>query len=331
MHPNFNVFRAIFCLIIITALYACGEPTTRALPGSTGKAGEVVVVIDTKYWNGELGEYIKVNLAREQKALPQPEPIFNVVNIPTSSFKGLFITHRNLVIFIIGDDEPEGITEKKNIWATSQVVIKVSARSEKECLALLIADPLRLEEILIEKERNRLRQKFLSITNQELSKKLENKFDIRLNVPSDYVIYTDKDDFMWFSKETPEITQAIFVYTYEKSGNDLDNAVRILEMRDSITKENIPGPIEGSYMGTMHDFTAITRSLNFDGTMVTETRGLWNVVGDFMGGPYISLTLLSKDGSKVICVDGYVYAPKYDKRNYIRQVEAVLYSLEIAQ
>ena len=45
----------------------------------------------------------------------------------------------------------------------------------------------------------------------------------------------------------------------------------------------------------------------------------------------ISKEFLSKDQSKVICIDGYVYAPKYDKRNYLRQVEAVLYSLEVGQ
>lgn len=331
MHPNFKVFRARFCLILLIALLGCGEETTKALPGSTGKAGEVIVVMDTKYWNGELGEHVKINLAKEQEALPQPEPIFNIVHIPSSSFKGLFITHRNIVIFIIGEDGPHGIMEKKNVWATSQVVIKVSAGSETECLALLAQDPRRLEIILTEKERNRLRQKFLSITNEELAKKLENKFNFHLNVPTDYVIYTEKDDFIWFSKETPEITQAIFIYTYERGDDDLDNVARIVAMRDSIAKENIPGPADGSYMGTMHDFTAISAPLNFDGTLATETRGLWNVVGDFMGGPYISLTFLAKDESKVICVDGYVYAPKYDKRNYLRQVEAILYSLEIVQ
>ncbi|MBL4755994.1 MAG: DUF4837 family protein, partial [Flavobacteriales bacterium] len=41
------------------------------------------------------------------------------------------------------------------------------------------------------------------------------------------------------------------------------------------------------------------------------------------------LTLMNDDQDKVICIDGYVYAPKYDKRNYLRQVEAILYSLQV--
>ena len=137
MYPQIKVFSACFCLLLIGALPGCDEESTRALPGSTGKAGEVILVMDTKSWNGNLGESIKNTLAREQEALPQPEPIFNVVHIPISSFKGLFITHRNIVIFTIGEHGPNEITEEKNLWATSQVVVRVSANTEAECLDLL--------------------------------------------------------------------------------------------------------------------------------------------------------------------------------------------------
>ncbi|OUO36394.1 hypothetical protein B5F83_08905, partial [Muribaculum sp. An289] len=37
---------------------------------------------------------------------------------------------------------------------------------------------------------------------------------------------------------------------------------------------------------------------------------------------------LPKDGENVIVLLGFVYAPKYDKRNYLRQVESIMYSFE---
>jgi hypothetical protein len=43
-----------------------------------------------------------------------------------------------------------------------------------------------------------------------------------------------------------------------------------------------------------------------------------------MGGPFVSLTTTSGDGSEIVCVSGFVFAPKFDKREYIREVEAVL-------
>ena len=45
-----------------------------------------------------------------------------------------------------------------------------------------------------------------------------------------------------------------------------------------------------------------------------------------MGGPFISDAFLSADGKNVIVIEGFVYAPKYDKRDYLRQVEAIIYS-----
>ncbi len=60
-----------------------------------------------------------------------------------------------------------------------------------------------------------------------------------------------------------------------------------------------------------------------------ETRGVWNVVGDFMAGPFLSYTVVDERHGRLITLEGYVYAPNKPKRDYLRQMEAILYSLEI--
>jgi hypothetical protein len=47
-----------------------------------------------------------------------------------------------------------------------------------------------------------------------------------------------------------------------------------------------------------------------------------------MGGPFINLSVLDASRRRVVTVEGNVYAPKNDKRNYLRQLEAMIYSLE---
>jgi len=331
MHPKLRLISTWLCISIAATIVGCEEESEKILPGSTGKAGEVVLVIDAKYWSGALGDHIKSTLSREHVALPQPEPLFSVVPIPHSTFKGLFITHRNVLIFNIGPNRSEGIIAAKNEWATSQVVVTVSASSEAQCIALLKKDEQKLERILIVAERNRLRQKFKSIGNKELAAKLKGKFGIELNVPPDYVVGSEKDNFIWFTKETPQISQGIFIYLYPKGEGDLDDVDRIIAMRDTAAKYGVPGPADGSYMGTMAEYPAITKLLDFSGTPAIETRGLWDVKGDYMGGPFISLSFQGTDKNTIICIDGYVYAPKYDKRNYLRQLEAILYSLKFGE
>jgi hypothetical protein len=63
-----------------------------------------------------------------------------------------------------------------------------------------------------------------------------------------------------------------------------------------------------------------------DGNYAAETRGLWRVENDFMGGPFVNLAILDLLQNRVVVLDGYVYAPGKDKRNFLRQVEAMMYS-----
>ena len=58
-------------------------------------------------------------------------------------------------------------------------------------------------------------------------------------------------------------------------------------------------------------------------------RGLWRLINDYMGGPYISLAELDAAGQRVVVAFGYVYAPSKNKRNLLRQVEAMVYSLKL--
>ncbi|MBR6246610.1 MAG: DUF4837 family protein, partial [Bacteroidales bacterium] len=62
-----------------------------------------------------------------------------------------------------------------------------------------------------------------------------------------------------------------------------------------------------------------------------QTRGFWEVHNDFMGGPFVSHSFYGPDAKEIIVVEAWVYAPRFDKRQYLRQVESVIYSFEWAQ
>ena len=56
-----------------------------------------------------------------------------------------------------------------------------------------------------------------------------------------------------------------------------------------------------------------------------EMRGFWDVKGDFMGGPFVSYTTVDQATKRVFTLDCYIYSPKNPKRNYLREVEHLLY------
>jgi hypothetical protein len=58
-----------------------------------------------------------------------------------------------------------------------------------------------------------------------------------------------------------------------------------------------------------------------------EIRGIWKVHNDFMGGPFVSYTFVNPNNNKIITLYGYVYKPNTEKRDLLRQVETILYSV----
>lgn len=47
-----------------------------------------------------------------------------------------------------------------------------------------------------------------------------------------------------------------------------------------------------------------------------------------MGGPFVTYTLLSPDGKQVVEVTGFVYCPRFDKRDYLMQVDGICNSVK---
>jgi hypothetical protein len=62
---------------------------------------------------------------------------------------------------------------------------------------------------------------------------------------------------------------------------------------------------------------------------MAEMRGLWKTEkGVSMGGPFISISLLDEANKQVITVEGFVFAAGFNKRNYMRQLEAILVNMK---
>ena len=105
----------------------------------------------------------------------------------------------------------------------------------------------------------------------------------------------------------------------------LDN---ILENSNEMLKNNVPGMFENTYMTIASGITPSVKYLNYKGHAFAEIRGLWDVYNDYMGGPFVTHVFYTPDGQNMIMMQAFVYAPKYDKRGYLKQVESVLYSFE---
>lgn len=324
------IFR-IFSLLMLVALVSCNNSgNTGVSKNVTGRAGELVVVISEEAWAGKPGKLLRETLAQEHLALPQDEPLFDLVKVQHQGFKSIFKTTRNIVQTRISPNiDSSGVTFQDNVWASPQATVIIQARNETEFEELFVENKDRIMSYFLKAEKDRLTQNYRKYYERGIYNILNEKFDVTMNVAPGFQIAEEKKDFIWLRYETPEISQGIVLYTFPYVSDSAFMVNYQLKVRDSILRAHVPGPTTGSFMATERRIEQINNFREHNGNYAAEMRGLWRVVNDFMGGPYISLAVLDAARQRVIVAYGYVYAPSKDKRNLLRQVEAMIYSLKL--
>ena len=320
----------LFCFAALAALVSCGN-SKNVLPGVSGKAGEVIVVIEKAHWDGELGDALREYLACDCDFLPQPEPLYNLAYVTPAGFTNMFQSHRNIIMVHIDQDVKEdGITFYNNKWARPQCIIMINAKGLDEAVAVIRRDYEKIRARLEQAERDRGVASARLYEAKEIRENVAERFGGSIVFPSGYVIKKINDSFAWIGNDNTYVYKDILVYRYPANGKDDLQPETIIAQRNRILKENVPGMFDGTYMTTSQVAEPKVSYINYKGHDFAETRGFWEVENDFMGGPFVSHSFYSLDGSEILVFEAFVYAPKYDKRQYMRQTESLLYSFQWA-
>lgn len=322
------VYMALMALI---AFCGCSGSSGTLLPNVSGSAGEVLVVIGKEQWDGELGMEIRDILEADCPYLVLREPLFRVSNVPPGSFNNMFKVHRNIVLMNVGPSvDTLSIEYRKDVWAAPQALIQVNAPSERDAISLIGHDVVRIQEYFEQMERDRIIRNSALYEALDLREPMKELTGGTLHFPSAYKLKKRTSDFLWFSDSKQAMFQDLLAFKFPAKRNALDPDNLVKQIIKALN-ENVPGMLEGSYMNLNTEFEPSVRSLKYKGREFMEVRGYWNVTNDYMGGPFVSHAFYSKDGKDVIVIFGFVYAPKFDKRKYLRQTDALVYSFEWAK
>ena len=325
---------ALACAAIL-ALASCNEEQQKKalLPNISGKAGEVIVVIGQNDWEGAVGTVLRDSLSCDFPMLPQREPLFSLANVPQSAFTSMFQIHRNLIIVNISKDVTEpGVVYRNDVWAAPQTVIRVNAPDSDTAVQILKENNATIVAMLEEAERSRMIRNAKKYEEQKIAPVVTKMIGGSPHFPSGYRLKKQTEDFIWVSYDPEYVSQGILIYKYPVvEGEDMMSPENLIAANRKMLMENVPGMFENTYM-TLSNYAAPTvKYMKYKGLQFAEIRGLWEVHNDYMGGPFVAQTFYSKDGKYMIFMEGFVYAPKYDKRTYLRQVESILYSFEWAK
>jgi len=325
----------IISLIIIIILSSCGgkgkskKSQQSMLFTSGGRTSEVLVVMNDQNWKRIAGDTIRSTLGVVPDWEAVPEPEYMISHINKVQFGSVYQKFRNILIVEFNPKfkKPKVIV-KHDVWAKPQTVVDIKVGDMQSFLRVYSETYQQIKDFYHENELKRIANAYRGLKVKKVSKALIDKFSINMVFPKGFYVATKGADFMWIRRPTRDIEEGVFIYTYPYTDTSNFNYHNILSIRDSITKKYVPGPVDSSYMKVSSVFPPVHKRTEFKGNYATEIRSWWDVHGYAMGGPFISYTFVDTIANRMMCIDGYIKAPRKDKRDLMLHIEAIFSTFE---
>ena len=314
MVRNTITFLFPFCLIFLL-LTSCGlTGKNRKKPASTGQPYEIVL-------EGDTDSIVTRILTEDVPALPQPEPLCKLIQVKKGKTKGSYLLVRTRIIVNITDkDFAVKLNHDEN--AAPQNIIRINARSVQQLRERLNGEKLR--QLVDEAELKHLAEMISnnpSKQNKEMQEEVKKTFGLDIKIPVSMNASKKAIDFIWISNNASTGMQNLLVMRVKSEERRMKNSnafhVNDKAQIDSILRTNMPGETDSMYMVIP----------------VLSERGLWEMKGDAMGGPYVmhrihrQTSKAAKPGYSLYII-GFVYAPEMKKKILIKQLEAAISTIK---
>ncbi|MEI6865289.1 DUF4837 family protein [Flavicella sp.] len=300
---------------------------------SNGRMNHLLIVMDNSRWSGEVGAKLKEIIMTPVLGMPQQENQFGVSQIPEISFGKMFKASRN--ILIVSLDSVNNFQSKKNIYAKPQQIIKITGTSEEKLVEMLELYQEQMIRSFKEFDIQNIQKSHIKNSYFETSFKTLNNLGLEMVIPKFFKKVDDTGEFLWLRQRLSggiakgDGTSNILVYSVPIPKSKKNLVKIISNMRDTIGKKYIPGSQENMYMVTEKLYTPRVFRTKMDEKPCYVTYGKWDLLNDFMAGPFLNYVIEDVKNNRWIVVEGFVYAPSVEKRDYMFELEAVLKTIHL--
>jgi hypothetical protein len=352
--------RLLLFLFFIVAALACntsGKPDAENLPPATGRPGDMIVILDSVQWRGELGSTLRQIFREEVQGLPREQSMFDVTWVyPRKGFT-LLTQIRNLVIVFTLDQNTRGsqimkksFTEEtleriksdtsfymftdKDQYSRGQDIMYLFGRTQEELINHLQRDRKKIQAFFNNAEKTRLQTSLLkTVSTKGVTEFLRKEQNCELRVPFGYKLADKTDDFIWLRHMDAQVDKDIFITwkKYESQYQLLPDS--IIAWRDKTAEHYLfEDPDQpDSYLVTETSVPfrpVISKQVTLNGHFAMELRGLWKTNNNTMGGPFIGYAVVDEKAGLLYYIEGFAYSPGKPQREIIRELEAILWTFK---
>ncbi|MEI3054533.1 MAG: DUF4837 family protein [Prevotella sp.] len=309
------------CLLLLFLASCSTGGRNGKLPKSTGMPYEVVL-------EGDTDSIVTKMLTEDVTGLPQPEPLCRLIQVKKGKTRGNYLLVRTRIVVNIGEqnigERDFSVTLHHDENAAPQNIIRITAQSAQQLRERLNGEKLR--HIVDEVELKHLADIISgnpSKQNREMQDEIKKMFGIDMKIPAAMNASKKAKDFIWISNNASSGMQNLLVFKVkseerragkgkvksEERRMKNSNAFHVNDkaLIDSILRTNMPGETDSMYMVIP----------------VLSERGLWEMKGDAMGGPYVMRRIHNN-----LYIIAFVYAPEMKKKILIKQLEAAISTIK---
>ena len=343
------MFKYAYILLFIVVFFSCtiDQNSNRLLVKASGTPGEIILVMDSTQWKGELGKAIRETLLAYLPGVSRPERLFVIRYIEPTLFNSVLNKARNLIFVATLDSKTIGgqtvrnfmtkdyiqenpekfIISQKDIYASGQDAIYLFSATETELAERIINNKATLVNFFNQKESERLRYS-LYVANEEkgVSNYMTNKYGFSLRVPNGYRIEADDSAFVWL-RSVGEIDKNIFITYRDYTTVKIFKNSNLIGLRDSITLHNVfedPEDLDSYIRADTLNIETEFLTTKFYGQYAKRIRGIWMANNLTLGGSFVSYVFVDEKTNRLYYLDGFVVSPGKKKREPLRELEVIL-------
>lgn len=332
-------------------------------PQATGPFGEAIVIMDSTAWDSQTAQAIRDVYGEGMETLPNWEAQMDLRfrDFRNNDELEQLRRHKNIIIAApISDssntaqfvrallsDEVEQEVKQGNVfafplqneWYKNQWSVILTSTSDSALARKIRRSKETLADQLIQKELQR-RTADIYEKGEQLDVedslwtnhgwKIRVQHDWRVNIDTTYMAGGKDNYFLTMRRNLPDNQRWFWAWWInEVPPQDSISPNWINAKRDSLMEKWIRGTREDSYVSTDYEHhPVLTDTLTVDGHRAYETQGVWTMTNDAMAGPFVNMTIYDEEEGRLFMLEFGQFAPKYDKRRFVRQFQAMLRTFE---
>lgn len=347
MKYSIYILFAFFASLLFSCEAETDESRLSNLPTARGGNGDIIVVMDSAHWAGEIGAEIRETFRAPIPGLPQDEPHFFLNYVNPYQMNDVLRNVKNLIYVATMDNQSSAgrrlkseftresiekiaqdpnlfMLPKKNVFAKDQEVLHLFGNNSEELVKNIQNNREKLREHFHKAELSRIKKSLFANEMKTINNMLQQEHQFSLRIPANYDLVFNKNNFVWIRQLDTDVDKNIFISYQDYATDEIFKDENILKLRNLEIKKLGTDTDDVVYMTTETLIPIETEQISFGNKYAVETRGLWKLTNNTMGGPFLSYIFVDEELNRLYYIEGYVYSPGKDKRNSMKELEAIL-------